>query len=60
MSKRFTEGLEQDKLKNRYFTKLLSSETGEPSYEFIDDLKKVVDYLESKIYEYNLESTGKL
>lgn len=39
---------------------MLSFETGEIVYESIDDMKKVVEYLEGKMYEYNLESSGKL
>lgn len=50
MSKRFTEGVEADKIKSKYFTKILSCDTDEPAYEYLDDLKKVVEYLESKIY----------
>jgi hypothetical protein len=29
-------------------------------YEQIDDIKKVSDFLESKVYEYNVETSGKL
>ena len=60
VSKRFTEGIEADRMRSRHFTKMLSSETGEAAYEHVEELKKVVEYLESKIYDYNLESSGKL
>jgi dynein heavy chain, axonemal len=60
VSKRYTEGIEPEKIKGLHFTQLLSYETGDVAYEYVDDMKKVVDMLDGKMYEYNLESSGKL
>lgn len=60
VSKRYSEGVDSEKIRKLHFTKILSFQTGEPAYEYIDQLKKVVEYLESKIYQYNLQSSGKL
>lgn len=32
----------------------MTFETGEPIYEEVEDLKKIVEHLENKIFEYNL------
>lgn len=45
VSKRYSEGIDSEKIKSLHFTKLLSFETGEAVYENVDDLKKVVEYL---------------
>lgn len=42
------------------FTYILTAETGEKSYEFVEEFKKVLEYLEGKIYEYNVQMSGKL
>ena len=64
LSKRYTEGIDKQKFLNGgngiNFTYILTAETGEKSYEFVEEFKKVLEYLEGKIYEYNVQMSGKL
>lgn len=38
----------------------MTLETDEVMYEQLDDIKKLTEFLESKMYEYNVETNGKL
>ena len=38
----------------------MTLDTDEKIYEEVDEVKKVVDFLESKMYEFNVETNGKL
>ncbi len=50
MSKRYCEGLDAERFRGVTFTKMLSAETGEAVYEQVEEPKKIIDYLESKMY----------
>lgn len=58
ISKRFGEGVDSDKVKGKEigvtFTTIMTLDTEEKIYEQVDDLKKIIDFLESKMYEYNV------
>jgi hypothetical protein len=64
ISKRLGEGVDLDKVKGKElgvtFSTIFTLEAEEVLYEQIDDIKKVSDFLESKVYEYNVETSGKL
>lgn len=58
VSKRFGEGVDLDKIKKKelgvVFTTALTQETDEIMYEQVDEMKRMLEFLESKMYEYNV------
>ena len=64
ISRRFSEGVSTEKIKQGdlgiTFTNILTLETDEKIYEQLEESKKLVDFLDSKMYEYNVETSGKL
>ena len=64
ISKRFGEGIEKGKIASGdlgiSFTTVMTLETEERVYEEVDDMKKIMEFFESKMYEYNVETNGKL
>lgn len=64
ISKRFGEGVDGDKIKGKElgvtFTTITTLDTEEVMYEQVDEIKKITEFLESKMYEYNIETSGKL